>query len=214
MSAELLDACSIITVVVLSFLFLKVRYHWTQILGILICLGGLGLLVASDAKTGKNYGAIDAIKGDLFVILGACCYGVSNVLEEYFVSKRPLYEVVGMLGFFGTFIMGVQCAIFERASLQNTAWNGAIAGYLVGYTLTLFILYSFTPILLRLSSAMFYNLSLLTSGMLPIEEMQLTVLDFWGLIIGIRLFGFYVYKLYPVAFCMVIVGTYLIFCSS
>jgi len=32
-------------------------------------------------------------------------------------------------------------------------------------------------------------------------------LDFWGLIIGIRLFGFYVYKLYPVAFVMVIVGT-------
>ena len=51
MSAELLDACSIIMVVILSFLFLKVRYHWTQILGILICLGGLGLLVASDAIT-------------------------------------------------------------------------------------------------------------------------------------------------------------------
>jgi solute carrier family 35, member F1/2 len=108
LSAELLDACSIITVVVLSFLFMKVRYHWTQIFGIMVCLGGLGLLVASDAKTyppimnvlrcrGKNYGAIEAVKGDLFVILGACCYGVSNVLEEFLVSKRPLYEVVGQV---------------------------------------------------------------------------------------------------------------------
>lgn len=44
---------------------------------------------------GKDYGATDAVKGDLFVILGACCYGVSNVLEEYLVSKRPMYEVVG-----------------------------------------------------------------------------------------------------------------------
>jgi solute carrier family 35, member F1/2 len=61
-------------------------------------------------------------------------------------------------------IMGVQCAIFERESLENTQWSGAIAGYLVGYTLTLFILYSFAPILFRMSSAMFYNLSLLTSG--------------------------------------------------
>ena len=111
LSAELLDACSIITVVVLSFLFMKVRYHWTQIFGILVCLGGLGLLVASDAKTyhpslnylrvrGKNYGAIDAVKGDLFVILGACCYGISNVLEEFLVSKRPLYEVVGQVSHF------------------------------------------------------------------------------------------------------------------
>jgi solute carrier family 35, member F1/2 len=114
--------------------------------------------------SGKNYGASDAVKGDLFVILGACCYGFSNVIEEYLVSKRPMYEVIGQLGFFGMFIMGVQCAIFERTSLQLTNWNGAIAGYLVGYTLSLFILYSLTPILFRLSSAMFYNLSLLTSG--------------------------------------------------
>ena len=47
--------------------------------------------------SGKNYGAIDAVKGDLFVILGACCYGISNVLEEFLVSKRPLYEVVGLV---------------------------------------------------------------------------------------------------------------------
>ena len=69
------------------------------------------------------------------------------------------------------FIIGVQCAIFERESIANTAWSGAIAGYLVGYTLTMFILYSLAPILFRLSSAMFYNLNLLTSGifsMIPI----------------------------------------------
>lgn len=99
--------------------------------------------------------------------------------------------------------MGVQCAIFERKSLANTAWSGAIAGYIVGYTLTLFILYSLTPILFRLSSAMFYNLSLLTSGTCLLG---VTDADFWGLIIGIKLFGFYVYKLYPVAFTMTIGG--------
>jgi solute carrier family 35, member F1/2 len=60
--------------------------------------------------------------------------------------------------------MGTQCAIFERNSIETTVWSGAIAGYLVGYNLTLFIFYSFSPILFRLSSAMFFNLSLLTSG--------------------------------------------------
>jgi len=106
--------------------------------------------------------------------------------------------------------MGVQCAIFERQSIQNTVWNGSIAGYLVGYTLSLFILYSLAPILFRLSSAMFYNLSLLTSGTFPPLKTVID-LDFWGLIIGIRLFGFYVYKLYPVAFVMTIVGISLYF---
>jgi hypothetical protein len=62
------------------------------------------------------------------------------------------------------FINGVQCAIFERTTMANTVWSGAIAGYLVAYNLSLFILYSLAPILFRMSSAMFYNLSLLTSG--------------------------------------------------
>src|SRR5437667_10929497 len=106
------------------------------------------------------------------------------------------------------FIMGIQCAIFERHSIAGTDWNGAIAGYLVGYTLTLFILYSLAPILFRLSSAMFYNLSLLTSGtLIPMN----TNSGFLGLIIGIRLFGFYVYKLYPVASVMTILGISLTF---
>jgi hypothetical protein len=101
--------------------------------------------------------------------------------------------------------MGVQCAIFERNSIATTSWNSAIAGYLVGYTMTMFILYSLAPILFRLSSAMFYNLSLLTSGTSPPKA--IANLDFWGLIIGIRLFGFYVYYLYPVAFCMTVIGS-------
>jgi hypothetical protein len=75
------------------------------------------------------------------------------------------------------FIMGVQCAIFERESIQLTAWNGAIAGYLVGYTLSLFILYSLAPVLFRMSSAMFYNLSLLTSG-IPSGEILMRFLGF------------------------------------
>lgn len=102
--------------------------------------------------------------------------------------------------------MGVQCAIFERNSIATTTWTSAIAGYLVGYTMTMFILYSLAPILFRLSSAMFYNLSLLTSGTPPLNAIANP--DFWGLIIGIRLFGFYVYYLYPVAFCMTVAGSF------
>ena len=104
------------------------------------------------------------MKGDLFILLGAFFYGISNVLEEFFVSKRPLYEVVGQLGFWAMIINGVQVAIFERESLQTAVWFPAAGGYLVGYTLSLFVLYTFAPILFRLSSALFYNLSLLTAS--------------------------------------------------
>lgn len=109
------------------------------------------------------------------------------------VSKAPVYEVVGQLGFFGTFIIGVQCAIFERGSMRNANWQPKIGGYLTGYTLSMLILYCTAPILFRMSSSAFYNLSLLTS-------------DFWSLIIGIRVFGYYVFWLYPVGFVCIIIG--------
>jgi solute carrier family 35 protein F1/2 len=193
LSAALLDNFAIVVVVILSFIFLKVRYHWTQLTGIVVCIGGMALLVVSDVLTDKDGAATDMVKGDLFVLLGAACYGVSNTLEEFFVSKRPIYEVVGQLGFWAIFINGVQCAIFERDSIRDAHWNPAVGGYLIGYTLSLLLLYCTAPILFRMSSAAFYNLSLLTS-------------DFWSLLIGIRVFGYFVYWLYPIGFVLIILG--------
>ena len=68
-------------------------------------------------SSGKNYGAINAVKGDLFVILGACCYGLSNVLEEFLVSKRPLYEVVGQV------LSASKCVNESSGSLECLSWE-------------------------------------------------------------------------------------------
>jgi hypothetical protein len=57
----------------------------------------MGLLLASDHITGSNGGDISSgnqLKGDLFALLGATFYGLCNVYEEWFVSGRPLYEVL------------------------------------------------------------------------------------------------------------------------
>lgn len=193
LSAALLDNLAIVFVVILSFFFLKVRYHWTQLTGIVVCLGGVVLIIVSDFLTGKNYQATNALKGDLFVVLSAFCYGSSNVLQEFLLSKRPVYEVLSQMGTFGLIIIGVQAAIFERSSIENAEWSGKVAGYFVGYTLSLLLLYLLAPILFRMSSSAFYNLSLLTS-------------DFWALIIGTRVFGYYVYWLYPVGFVLTMAG--------
>lgn len=73
------------------------------------CLG-LGLLVASDMITDKNYPALNKGLGDAFMIIGSTFYGIceynyntpmhllrwiylANATEEFFVRKRPLYEV-------------------------------------------------------------------------------------------------------------------------
>lgn len=197
LSAQLINFWAIVLVVVLSFTFLRVRYHWSQILGIVICIGGMGILLGSDHLTGAtNFGPVsrsNQVKGDLFALVGATFYGMSNVAEEFLVSKRPLYEVVGQLGFWGMLINGVQCSIFDRHSLQTAKWSGRISGYLVGFTLCLSLFYSLAPVLFRLASAAFFNISLLTA-------------NFWGVLIGIRVFGLHVHWMYPIAFVCIIGG--------
>lgn len=197
LSAQLINFWAIAVVVFVSIVFLKVRYHWLQYAGILICCGGLGLLVASDHITGSNGGpAANAVKGDLFALVGATFYGLTNVAEEFLVSKRPMYEVIGQLAFWAMPINGVQAAIFDRASFRTATWNGKVGGYIVGYTLLLTWFYSAVPLLLRMASAAFLNIGLLTG-------------NFWGVIIGIRIFGLHIHYLYPIAFVLIMVGHFI-----
>ena len=194
LSAQLLNFWAIVCVVLISFFFLKVRYRLFQIAGILVCCGGMGILLASDHLQGINGGATsDMVKGDLFALLGATCYGFSNVFEEFLVSKRPTYEVLSFLGLFGILINGVQAAIFDRQSFQDATWNGSVIGYMIGYTICLFIFYSLVPLLLRMASAAFFNISLLTG-------------NFWGAIIGIHVFGYVIHWMYPIAFVCIVLG--------
>jgi len=138
-------------------------------------------------------GATSELKGDLFMLLGSTFYGLSNVTEEFFVSKRPLYEVIGQIGFWSMFINGVQALIFDRHQFQNTVWSSKIGWFLAGFTVCLFTFYSLFPVLLRMGSAAFFNISLLTS-------------NFWGLLIGIKVFGYTIMWLYGVAFTCILVG--------
>ncbi|KAL4941419.1 hypothetical protein BDV06DRAFT_181441 [Aspergillus oleicola] len=196
MSAQLINFWAIVIVVLVSFIFLRVRYHISQVLGILICIGGMGVLIASDHIQGTNGGDIsrgNQIKGDLFALLGASFYGLANTGEEYFVSTAPVYEVIGQMGFFGMIINGVQAGIFDRDSIKNAHWDGQVGGYLTGYTLCLSIFYSTAPLLFRLASAAFFNISLLT-------------MNFWGVIIGIQVFHYSVHWMYPIAFVLIIIG--------
>jgi len=201
LSCMLLDAWAIPSCVLFSWLFMRTKYTWTQLVGILICVGGLGMLVGSDQLTDKDYEAVDKVKGDLFMLLGASLYGFTNAAEEFFVRQSPLYEVVGQLGMWGTLINGIQAAGLEHSRMREATWNGAIAGLLFAYTAAMFILYTTAPILYRLASSVFYNLNLLSS-------------DFFGLLFGLFLYHFKPFWLYFVAFAVVISGLICYFWST
>jgi len=202
LSCMLLDAWAIPVCMFFAWIYMRPRYHWSQILGILICVAGLGLLVASDRITDKDWTALNRAKGDAFMIAGATLYGFTNATEEFFVRKRPLYEVVGQLGMYGTLINGIQAAGLEHKGMKLASWNGMTIGLLVAYTGAMFILYTVAPVLYRLASSTYYNLSLLSS-------------DFWGLLFGLFLYHYRPYWLYFVAYAIIISGLITYFwCST
>lgn len=202
LSAQLINFWAIVVVVIISFIVLRVRYRVAQYAGIFICVAGMGILLASDHITGANGGsAPKQLRGDLWALGGATFYGFANVLEEFLVSEKPLYEVVGQLAFWATLINGTQSGIFDRSSFKTATWNGAVGGYLTGYTLVLTIFYSIAPIVFRLSSAAFFNISLLT-------------MNFWGVAIGTQVLHLHMHWMYPIAFVLIIVGLLVYFLTE
>ncbi|CAG8533416.1 24656_t:CDS:2 [Dentiscutata erythropus] len=194
LSTILLDAWSIPVCVILSILFLRVKYHWSQYLGVGICLAGIGVLIEADFKSGKDmYYAVDPIKGDILCLISATFFGISNVIEEYYVRKRPAYEVLGQMGFWGMIISGIHVAILERSELTNAAWTGPSISLAISFVVTTIMVYVGLPLLLRLSSATFFNLSFLTS-------------DFYTLIFSWFLFKTVMHVLYPLAAVCTILG--------
>ncbi|KAF9905469.1 hypothetical protein EC991_001636 [Linnemannia zychae] len=193
LSAMLLDAWTIPCVVLLSVFFLKMRFIRYHYLGVFLAMAGMGFLIWSDMEAGKDFPGSDYVKGDLFCLLGATLYAVSNVYQEFLVRQTPLYEVVGQLGFWATILNGIQLAVLERNEIRNVEWTPEVVGYIIGFDIALFMMYSVSPVLFRLSSATFFNLSLLTS-------------DFYGLIFGIFLFNSKINKLYPIAYILIIGG--------
>lgn len=193
LSCLLLDAWATPSCMFFCWLYMRTRYHWTQILGVFICIAGLGLLVTSDLLTDKNYQALNKGKGDAFMIAGATLYGFSNATEEYLVRRRPLYEVVGQLGMWGTIINGIQASALEHKGMTTAPWTSMTIGLLVAYTAAMLTLYTLAPLLYRAASSPFYNMSLLTS-------------DFYTLLFGLILFHYSPYWLYFPAFALVICG--------
>lgn len=201
MSCTLLNAWKIPVCMFVCWLLIRVRYHWTQILSVFVCVAGLILLVASDVATNKNGAAHRRGEGDGFMVAAATLYGTANAFEEVFVRKSPIYEVLGQMGMWGMIVSAMQASILEHKLWSKAVWNRTTLGLLAGYSLSVPLGLTQQMLFFRLASSPFFNLSLLTS-------------DFYGLLFGLFLFHYRPYWLYFVAFGVVIIGLIVYFCHS
>ncbi|KAF2077602.1 hypothetical protein CYY_001065 [Polysphondylium violaceum] len=193
-SIMLLDCFTIPCVVVLSRIFLKTRYTFVHISAVVLSIAGMVILFISDLVQGESAnGGSNPILGDFLCLISSVLYSISNVGQEATVKKYDRITYLAMIGLYGSIFSGVQLAILERKELQTMAWSGGVIGYIVGFALCLFIMYSFAPIMMEVAGATLMNLSLLTS-------------DIFGIFAAIFLFDRELSWLYFLSFVVIVSG--------
>ncbi|KAM3721764.1 Solute carrier family 35 member [Dirofilaria immitis] len=195
-SIQLLDCSTIPMVLLLSWLFLSTRYLLTHIIGVGICLLGITVLIWADALEGKEGSGDNRVLGDILCLTGSILYAVSNVGEEFLVKQNSRLEYLGMVGLFGSIISGIQLAVLEHRELALINWSSTIIVFYLLFAACMFLFYSMVSVVVQKSSALMFNLSVLTA-------------DFYALVFGLFMFKFEFHALYFVSFALVIFGSFI-----
>ncbi|KAI5266461.1 solute carrier family 35 member F2 isoform X1 [Manis pentadactyla] len=199
-SVQLLDCFGIPVLMALSWFILYSRYRVIHFVAVAVCLLGVGTMVGADILAGReDSSGGDVLTGDVLVLLGASLYAVSNVCEEYIVKKLSRQEFLGMVGLFGTIVSGIQLLIVEYKDIASIHWDWKIALLFVAFALCMFCLYSFMPLVIKVTSATSVNLGILTA-------------DLYSLFFGLFLFGYKFSWLYIMSFAVIMVG-FVLYCS-
>ena len=92
-SAQLLDAATIVTVVVLGYVVLARRFNRRHYAGLLVAIGGMVALVAIDANNKSRDSDTTAprpVLGDVLTLIASVLYGVTNVGCEALLKSRDV----------------------------------------------------------------------------------------------------------------------------
>ncbi|CAM9445066.1 unnamed protein product, partial [Phaeothamnion confervicola] len=194
-SVMLLDCFAIPSSMLLSAVFLGVRYTSWHFASIGLCLVGLVAMVASDNQKDDPERPY-AVFGDLICLVGAFLYACCNVTQESIVKNGHRQEFLGMTGALGAGLSGLQLLAVERVDLAAMAWTPAAAAFVALYAGSLFAVYSFTSVFLQRSDAIVFNLSVLTS-------------DVYAMVFACAVEGAHFNGLFAAAFVFIIGGVVL-----
>ncbi|XP_023290528.1 solute carrier family 35 member F2 [Orussus abietinus] len=198
-SIQLLDCVAIPVSLALSCLVLGVRYRMVHIVGVSVCLMGVGCLVwagidenKDPASTGKNQ-----LVGDMLCLGGAILFSIITVLQELAVKTVDIIEYLGMIGFFGTILSCLQITILERIQIETFHWDNApVITFLVVYCITQFVFFSLVPVILFESGATALQLALLTA-------------DFFNILFGMLVHRYKFHTLYFLSYTLTMTGIYI-----
>ncbi|KAF3840648.1 hypothetical protein F7725_006510, partial [Dissostichus mawsoni] len=214
-SIQLLDCFVIPVLMVLSWFFLKTRFRPVHLVSVGVLCWGSGRWWGPTSWQGATRAPVrnllftpsSVVLGDGLVLLSAVLYAISNVCQEQTVKNLSRIEFLGMMGLFGTLISGVQLAVLETHAVAAIKWDFhtcKLTSCFVNlrvfeslwfglYALCMYSLYSFMPVVVKMTSATAVNLSLLTA-------------DLFSLFCGLFLFHYSFSTLYIISFVVIMVG--------
>jgi len=169
-SVMIIEDFSVPSAVILSLVFLKVKYGLTHYVGILVCIIGISIGFINDfmhLKDDKKTSSAP-ILGDLLALTGAFLYALENVIQEHLIKKRgDVFNFLGFIGLFGTittFLEAWAAGEFEAFNnIKPGVSNLTIASNYIGMALVNFICYTIIPFFIARSGATLLNLSNVTT---------------------------------------------------
>lgn len=189
----IIEDFAIPSAVILSLIFLKVRYKSVHYVAIGLCTIGISCGFLNDFLIVKvdSGEAARPILGDFLALASAVLFALENVLQEMFIRKKEdIFNFVGFIGFFGMIMTLIEGTIAgewsEFSKVKDGDQLGVAANYL-GMAAVNFLVYTIIPFFISRSGATLLNLSNMT-----------TII--WSMLFDIVLFGSSFYPLCLVGF--------------
>jgi solute carrier family 35, member F1/2 len=149
--------------------------------------------VLSDIHGAKHKGVHSPLLGDILCLAGSALYAATNVAQEVLIKRFDRVEYLGMLGLFGALFGGAQAVLLEGNAFSQTDWKSVDILLVAGFVACMVCMYMFGSVLLRISDAALYNLSLLTTNV-------------WAVTIGSFVFGEKPHWTYFVSLFIILIG--------
>lgn len=113
-NASLMNSTTPIIIYILSFIFLKDRLNWKQIVGTILSL--IGVLFILTGGSIEQLLSLQFNKGDIIVIIAVICWAIYSI-----VVKRNAGILPGDTTFFATIVLGIIILLpFAGYELVNT----------------------------------------------------------------------------------------------
>uniref|UniRef100_A0A670HLL9 Solute carrier family 35 member F2 n=1 Tax=Podarcis muralis TaxID=64176 RepID=A0A670HLL9_PODMU len=179
-SVQLLDCFGIPVLMALSWFILRARYKLIHFIAVAVCLLGVGTMVGADVLAERHNGEGKGWRK---------CHGEmqktynSRICQEFLLRGNNNHVLVSMGKYTGGIQLSCCIAIVEHKDIASIQWNWKVVLLFLAFALCMFGLYSFMPVVIKVTSATSVNLGILTA-------------DLYSLFFGLFLFDYKVSKFF------------------